>query len=124
MVAQDTGAAITGPARADLYWGAGDDAARIAGRLRHQGRFIVLIPRELDLVAVGRKMPLPRRKPVFLTAVASHANDGTTGTVANKDANRTEPARVSVGASPLGPDLKPQKPLSLMPPKSSLRPGS
>ncbi len=31
MVAQDTGSAITGPARADLYWGAGDEAGRIAG---------------------------------------------------------------------------------------------
>src|SRR5207253_6910815 len=32
MIAQDTGSAIAGPARADLYWGAGDDAGRIAGR--------------------------------------------------------------------------------------------
>src|SRR5262249_30755261 len=30
MIAQDTGSAIVGPARADLYWGTGDDAARIA----------------------------------------------------------------------------------------------
>ena len=32
MIAQDTGSAIVGPARADLYWGAGDEAATIAGR--------------------------------------------------------------------------------------------
>ena len=36
MIAQDTGSAIVGPARADLYWGAGDDAGRIAGRIRHR----------------------------------------------------------------------------------------
>ena len=51
MIAQDTGSAIVGPARADLYWGAGEDAARIAGRIRHPGRFVMLLPRELDMVA-------------------------------------------------------------------------
>ena len=59
MIAQDTGSAIVGPARADLYWGAGDDAARIAGRIRHPGRFVMLLPRELDMIAAGKQMPLP-----------------------------------------------------------------
>jgi membrane-bound lytic murein transglycosylase A len=63
MIAQDTGSAIVGPARADLYWGAGDDAGRIAGRIRHPGRFVMLLPRELDMVAAGRHMPLPVPKP-------------------------------------------------------------
>ena len=63
MIAQDTGSAIVGPARADLYWGAGDDAARIAGRIRHPGRFVMLIPRELDIVEAGKYMPLPVAKP-------------------------------------------------------------
>jgi membrane-bound lytic murein transglycosylase A len=63
MIAQDTGSAVVGPARADLYWGAGDDAARIAGRIRHPGRFAMLVPRELDIVAAGRHMPLPVPKP-------------------------------------------------------------
>ncbi len=63
MIAQDTGSAIVGPARADLYWGAGDDAGRIAGRIRHPGRFVMLLPRELDMVAAGRQMPLPVAKP-------------------------------------------------------------
>ena len=54
MIAQDTGSAIVGPARADLYWGAGDDAGRIAGRIRHPGRFVMLLPRELDLIAAGK----------------------------------------------------------------------
>ncbi|HKF12003.1 MAG TPA: MltA domain-containing protein, partial [Xanthobacteraceae bacterium] len=63
MIAQDTGSALVGPARADLYWGAGDDAGRIAGRIRHPGRFAMLVPRELDLAAVGRHMPLPVPKP-------------------------------------------------------------
>ena len=63
MIAQDTGSAIVGPARADLYLGAGDDAGRIAGRIRHPGRFVMLLPRELDMVAAGNKMPLPVPKP-------------------------------------------------------------
>jgi membrane-bound lytic murein transglycosylase A len=66
MIAQDTGSAIVGPARADLYWGAGDDPARIAGRIHHQGRFVMLLPRELDMIAAGRHMPLPVPKPKFL----------------------------------------------------------
>jgi peptidoglycan lytic transglycosylase A len=49
MIAQDTGSAIVGPARADLYWGAGEDAARIAGRIHNPGRFAMLLPRELDI---------------------------------------------------------------------------
>jgi membrane-bound lytic murein transglycosylase A len=63
MISQDTGSAITGPARADLYFGAGDDAGRIAGRIRQHGRFVVLVPRELDMVEAGRAMPLPPPKP-------------------------------------------------------------
>jgi membrane-bound lytic murein transglycosylase A len=65
MVAQDTGSAIIGPARADLYWGAGDDAGRIAGRIRHHGRFVLLLPRELDMVEAGKQMPLPLPKPAI-----------------------------------------------------------
>ena len=51
------------PARADLYFGAGNDAGRIAGRIRQQGRFVMLLPRELDMIEAGKAMPLPRPKP-------------------------------------------------------------
>ncbi len=63
MIAQDTGSAIVGPARADIYWGAGDQAGHIAGRIRHPGKFAMLVPRELDPVAAGAGMPLPPEKP-------------------------------------------------------------
>jgi membrane-bound lytic murein transglycosylase A len=66
MVSQDTGSAILGPARADLYWGAGDEAGRIAGRIRQQGRFVMLLPRELDIVEAGKLMPLPLPKPTVM----------------------------------------------------------
>jgi membrane-bound lytic murein transglycosylase A len=63
MIAQDTGSAILGPARADLYFGAGPEAGNIAGRIRQQGRFVMLLPRELDMVEAGKSMPLPLPKP-------------------------------------------------------------
>jgi membrane-bound lytic murein transglycosylase A len=45
MIAQDTGSAIVGPARADIYLGHGPAIAEQAGRLRHRGQFVVLLPR-------------------------------------------------------------------------------
>ncbi|MET0605374.1 MAG: MltA domain-containing protein [Beijerinckiaceae bacterium] len=45
VVAQDTGSAIVGPARGDLFFGAGEEMGRRAGSLRHAARFIVLLPR-------------------------------------------------------------------------------
>ncbi len=63
MIAQDTGSAIVGPARADLYFGAGADAGRVSGRLRHNMHFVMLVPKSLDPVARGQKMPLPDPRP-------------------------------------------------------------
>jgi len=63
MIAQDTGGAIVGPARADIYFGAGADAEIVAGRLRHPGRFVMLVPKEIDPVAAARKVPLPPEAP-------------------------------------------------------------
>jgi membrane-bound lytic murein transglycosylase A len=59
VVAQDTGSAIVGPARADIYFGAGNEAARMAGRIKNSGRFYMLLPRALDPVQAGRNTPLP-----------------------------------------------------------------
>lgn len=47
MIAQDTGSAITGPARGDLFAGSGPDAGEIAGVIRHPADFIALVPRAL-----------------------------------------------------------------------------
>ncbi|MFZ2154897.1 MAG: MltA domain-containing protein [Bradyrhizobium sp.] len=63
MIAQDTGSAIVGPARADLYFGAGAEAGKVSGRMRHNARFVILIPKSLDPVARGRKMPVPDERP-------------------------------------------------------------
>jgi membrane-bound lytic murein transglycosylase A len=87
MVAQDTGSAIVGPARADLYWGAGDDAGRIASRIRHRGRFVMLLPRELDMIEAGRHMPLPPPRPRILQLVVNNHSNGNVVRV-NSDENR------------------------------------
>src|SRR4051812_41596613 len=63
MIAQDTGSAIVGPARADLYFGAGTEAGKVAGRLRQNARFVILIPKSLDPVSRGRKLPVPDARP-------------------------------------------------------------
>lgn len=63
MVAQDTGSAITGPARADIYFGAGADAGRVAGRLKNPARFVMLLPKSLDPLERGKTMPLPEDRP-------------------------------------------------------------
>jgi membrane-bound lytic murein transglycosylase A len=43
-IAQDTGSAIVGPARADIFFGSGEAAGARAGAIRHRGDFIVLLP--------------------------------------------------------------------------------
>ena len=45
MVAQDTGGAIKGPVRGDIFWGPGERAESIAGRLKSPGMWWVLLPK-------------------------------------------------------------------------------
>jgi membrane-bound lytic murein transglycosylase A len=45
LIAQDTGGAIKGPVRGDVFWGTGARAEAIAGRMRSQGRYVVLLPK-------------------------------------------------------------------------------
>lgn len=52
MIAQDTGSAIQGPQRADVFYGTGDAAGRAAGRVRDAGRMVVLLPIEHALALV------------------------------------------------------------------------
>jgi membrane-bound lytic murein transglycosylase A len=47
MVAQDTGTAIKGHVRGDVYWGWGEQAASVAGQMKSPGAMIVLLPKKL-----------------------------------------------------------------------------
>lgn len=49
MLAQDTGGAIKGAVRGDFFWGFGKAAGELAGRMKQQGRFWVLLPPEAAL---------------------------------------------------------------------------
>ncbi len=75
MIAQDTGSAILGPARADIYFGFGNDVGSIAGRVKQFGRFVMLVPREVTLVGSGtlaKEVPLPKpRRSAVVADVAA-----------------------------------------------------
>ncbi len=47
LVAQDTGSAIRGYARGDVFWGSGKEAAVIAGQMKAAGTMVVLLPKKL-----------------------------------------------------------------------------
>jgi membrane-bound lytic murein transglycosylase A len=49
MFAQDTGGAIRGAVRADFFWGFGDEAGALAGRMRQSGKMWVLLPNDYPL---------------------------------------------------------------------------
>ncbi|MEB3198439.1 MAG: MltA domain-containing protein [Candidatus Sericytochromatia bacterium] len=55
---QDTGGAITGPGRIDVFWGAGEEATRRAFALNGQGRAWFLLPREAPLGEPSVPAPL------------------------------------------------------------------
>lgn len=46
MVAQDTGGAITGPVRGDVFWGFGAQAEAMAGPMKSPGRYWIFIPKQ------------------------------------------------------------------------------
>src|SRR5215203_3057970 len=48
LVTQDTGGAIRGPVRGDVFWGFGAEAEAIAGRMKHRGRYWLLLPKTLN----------------------------------------------------------------------------
>jgi membrane-bound lytic murein transglycosylase A len=48
LITQDTGAAIKGPIRGDVFWGFGEQAAAKAGAMRHRGEAWLLLPRSVS----------------------------------------------------------------------------
>lgn len=70
--AQDTGGAITGEVRADLFWGTGPEAGELAGNMKQQGQIWMLWPKGQPLPEVPRYLDrcclfrgsCPRRRPL------------------------------------------------------------
>jgi membrane-bound lytic murein transglycosylase A len=75
MFAQDTGSAIVGPARADIYWGHGEEISHIAGRVKHFGKFVMLVPQDVAVTGspppANNDIPLPRPRPIDINADAT-----------------------------------------------------
>lgn len=51
LIAQDTGGAIRGPVRGDVFWGHGPDAERRAGTMRAHGGYFLLLPKTVAVPA-------------------------------------------------------------------------
>jgi membrane-bound lytic murein transglycosylase A len=77
LFAQDTGSAIVGPARADIYFGHGEETSHIAGRIKQYGQFVMLAPQSVAIsgaaVAAATDIPLPKPRPMTMTAAARTA---------------------------------------------------
>ena len=90
LVAQDTGSAIIGPARADIYFGSGEEVGRIAGRIKQNGQFVMLVPQGAAVsgsaVAAVMNIPLPPPRPKMVITAAARSN--TTGSVPAQPAKR------------------------------------
>jgi membrane-bound lytic murein transglycosylase A len=66
LIAQDTGSAIVGPARADIFFGAGEEIGHVAGRIKQHGQFVMLVPKSVALTGDSpgaSGVPLPRPRP-------------------------------------------------------------
>ncbi len=61
LIAQDTGGAIKGPVRGDIYFGTGVDAGNRAGTMNAKGRLWVLLPRAVAerMMAAGLVASVP-----------------------------------------------------------------
>ena len=57
MLAQDTGGAIKGPVRGDVFWGTGEAALRIAGRMKSRGTYYLLLPKSVVLPQFVAELP-------------------------------------------------------------------
>lgn len=70
MFAQDTGSAIRGAARADIYFGHGEDVPHIAGRIKQFGKFVMLVPQSVTVTgtAPSADVPLPKQRPSAVDA--------------------------------------------------------
>ncbi|MGC5699520.1 murein transglycosylase A [Pseudomonas sp. NFXW11] len=59
VAAQDTGGAITGEVRADLFWGTGDAAGQLAGDMKQSGQIWMLWPKGAALPTVPQVADTP-----------------------------------------------------------------
>jgi membrane-bound lytic murein transglycosylase A len=75
MIAQDTGSAIVGAARADIFFGAGEEIGHVAGRIKQHGQFVMLVPKTVALKGdtSAPEIPLPRPRPPQIATQTAQA---------------------------------------------------
>jgi membrane-bound lytic murein transglycosylase A len=108
MVAQDTGSAIVGPARADIYFGAGKEAGQVAGRVKNAASFTLLLPNSLDPVASGKTVPLPEDRPSEKIAKLFPQTDGGETAKETVPLPEARPPEASVPQAKPAADSKPE----------------
>ncbi len=88
MFAQDTGAAIKGPARADIYFGHGENVEHVAGRIKQYGHFVMLVPNGVTVTGTAGPpfIPLPRPRPKDIATEEAMAKGKSGATAASADA--------------------------------------
>ena len=81
---------FVGPARADIYFGHGEEISHIAGRIKQNGQFVMFVPQSTAVsgsaVAAGTNIPLPPPRPKMVITAAARSN--TTGSVPAQPAKR------------------------------------
>jgi membrane-bound lytic murein transglycosylase A len=107
MVGQDTGSAIIGPARADIFFGAGEEAGSISGRIKHAGRFVMLVPREVDPFAKWRNVPMP---PIRGEAMVSREAEPAAVLAEPEPEPKPAPRTAAIRAAPDKPEVRPAPP--------------
>jgi membrane-bound lytic murein transglycosylase A len=75
LIAQDTGSAIVGPARADIFFGAGTNVEHVAGRMKDHGEFVMLVPKSVALKGDSGPpdIPLPTVRPAEIATRTAEA---------------------------------------------------
>jgi membrane-bound lytic murein transglycosylase A len=83
LFAQDTGSAIVGPARADIYFGHGEEISHIAGRVKQNGQFVMLAPQSVTIksTAVASNVPLPKPRPAMTVTAAARSTPEATASI-------------------------------------------
>ena len=83
LFAQDTGSAIVGPARADIYFGHGEQISHIAGRVKQNGQFVMLAPQSVAInsTAVASNVPLPKPRPAMTITAAARSTPEATASI-------------------------------------------
>jgi membrane-bound lytic murein transglycosylase A len=110
LIAQDTGSAIVGPARADIYFGSGEEIGHAAGRIKQHGKFVMMVPSRIAVIGDSKDVPLPKARPQDVAP-----QNGTSPDIKPRDSSACDVNSPNVMAANAAPALavplpKPRRP--------------